>query len=167
MNIVLTGYMASGKTTLGKKISELKGMKMIDTDELISKKANMSISDMFSRFGEVHFRRVESDVIKEVSKLDKVVIATGGGTVLNPKNIDVLRENGVIVNLAPDEETIKRRLSGKDSTRPLVTGSSIEDILKRYRDRKPYYDNCDVKIEITLDMTVHDTAEQILKEVEV
>ncbi len=167
MNIVLTGFMASGKTTVGKYLSEVCGRKLLDTDRLVEEKTEMTIPDIFSKLGEEYFRRVESQVIDEVSRLDGFIIATGGGAVLNTKNVARLRKNGIVVNLAPDEFTIRTRLSGEDITRPLVTGQDMENILARYRSRKPFYDNCDVKIDITPDMTVTEISRIILEKAEV
>ncbi len=165
MNIVLTGFMASGKTTVGAYLSERCCRKMLDTDKLVEEKVDMTIPDIFSKLGEDYFRRIESEVIEEISRMDSLIIATGGGAVLNTKNIEILRQNGVVVNLAPDERTVRTRLSGENSTRPLAAGQDIDDILKRYEDRKPFYDNCDVKIKITPEMTVREIAEDILKKV--
>lgn len=163
MNIVLTGYMASGKTAVGNYLSELCGLDFIDTDARIEEKCEMSISKIFEISGEQYFRHIESQVIGEVSGYDSKVISTGGGAVLNVENVKLLRANGIIVNLEPDEEVIRLRLLSSDSTRPLVKDSSMEEIIERFKGRKPYYDNCDVKIYITKDKSIRETAEEILK----
>lgn len=163
MNIVLTGYMASGKTTVGTYLSELSGRNFVDTDALIEEKCGMHISKIFEISGEEYFRKIEADVIKEVAKKDAAVISTGGGVVLNTENIAHLRQNGVIVNLEPEENVIRQRLGGGDNTRPLVAESSMEEILERFRLRKPYYDNCDVKVKVMQDKGIRETAEEILR----
>lgn len=163
MNIVLTGYMASGKTAVGTYLSELSGRSFADTDALIEEKCGMQISKIFKASGEKYFRKIEADVIKEVAKQDAMVISTGGGAVLNTENIAHLRQNGVIVNLEPDEEVIRQRVGGGDETRPLVKNSSMEEILERFRLRKPYYNNCDVKIKVTQDKGIKETAEEVLR----
>lgn len=166
MNIVLTGYMASGKTAVGTCLSKLCGFKFADTDALIEEKCEVAISKIFEVSGEEYFRIVESEVIKEAARLENAVISTGGGAVLNTENVAVLRENGVIVNLEPEEEVIRLRLGGGDSTRPLVKDSSMEEIIERFKNRKPYYDNCDIKIKVTKDKGIEDVAEEILKVLE-
>ena len=163
MNIVLTGYMASGKTAVGTCLSKLCGFEFVDTDALIEEKCGMSISKIFEISGEEYFRILENEVIKEASKRDGAVISTGGGAVLNTENIAVLRENGVIVNLEPDEDVIRIRLGSGDSSRPLVKNSSMDEIIERFKYRKPYYDNCDIKINVTNDKGIKETAEEILK----
>lgn len=163
MNIVLTGYMGSGKTAVGKCVAELCGFHFVDTDMLIEEKVGMSIAEIFKSSGEEYFRKVEADVIKKVSEADSVVISTGGGAVLKTENIAELRKNGVIVNLEPEESVIAERLSGNDGTRPLIKGNSIEEIIERFRSRRPYYDNCDIKIKVTECKVIEETAKEILR----
>ncbi len=163
MNIVFTGYMASGKSVVGKQLAANLDMPFCDTDCLIEKKCNMTISKIFELNGEEYFREIETEVIREVSLIDGVVISTGGGAVLKAENIDTLRENGVIINLEPTEEVIKARLSADDGTRPLVKDSSIDDIVTRFNQRKPYYDNCDFKIKVTQDKQIDDIVKEISK----
>ncbi len=162
MNIVLTGFMASGKSTVGRQLSELLNRDLIDTDELIVEREGRSINDIFGKDGEEYFRRVESAVIVDAAKTDNTIISTGGGAVLNPKNMEMLRENGVIFNLDPDFSVIACRMEHAGAVRPLMRDQSLEDIRKRFDDRKPFYDNCDYKIHITADSSPRDTADKIL-----
>lgn len=145
MNIVLTGFMASGKSTVGKCLSERLGRKFVDTDEFILRDAKMSVSAIFERFGEGYFRELEKAAVKQVAKEDNLVIATGGGVVLDKGNIDALRENGIIINLEPDEAVLRQRLKN-DTTRPLIKDSDFADIMDRFEKRKPFYDDCDFKV---------------------
>lgn len=163
MNIVLTGYMGSGKTAVGKRLAEISELHFTDSDSFIEDKCGMKISEIFAASGEEYFRKVESDVIKTLSEGDGMVISTGGGVVLNTENIANLRTNGVIVNLEPEESVIRERLGADDGTRPLIKDSSMTEILERFAARKPYYDNCDVKIKVTLDKGIEETAEEVLK----
>ena len=162
MNIVLTGFMASGKSVVARSISDLSMYKFIDTDEMIIKAAGKSIQKIFDEDGEPAFRRVEHEVICRVAQLDGYVIATGGGVPLNKDNIKELRKNGVIVNLAPSFENIAQRLDRARSTRPLLQNQSIDEIKKRFDDRQPFYADCDIRIEVTNDMPPRFYAEQIL-----
>lgn len=165
-NIILTGFMASGKTVVGKALSEKLGRKFVDSDLVIEEKCGMTISNIFEKFGEEYFRKVEAEVIEELSLENNAVISTGGGAILNSDNIANLRKNGTIVNLEPSDDVIKARLSNDDGTRPLNKGQDIEQILKRFEDRKPFYDNCDVKIKITTDMNVEDSISAVIKGLE-
>ena len=110
MKIALTGFMASGKTTIGIALSGHLNYLFIDTDCAVEHKYGMSISDIFKSFGEEHFRKLESETIAELSEYDNCIISTGGGAVLRSENIDMLRKNGKIVNLAPDFEVIAERI---------------------------------------------------------
>lgn len=131
-NIILIGMPGSGKTTAGRLVAEKTGKCFIDTDELISQKTGMQISDIFSLYGEAHFRGVESEIIKEVSKETGAVIATGGGAVLNEQNVEYLKENGLVFFL-------NRPLSNilPTSNRPL--SSTKEALEKRFDERFPLY----------------------------
>lgn len=149
MNIVLTGFMASGKTRISQALHTLlPEYDLVDTDEFIVDKMNMSINDIFAKYGEAIFRNIEHEVVCEIAKKDNTIISTGGGVVLNKDNIAALRNNGIIVNLAPEFETIKERLSRARSTRPLLKDSDISEIYERFISRLPYYNDCDIKIKV-------------------
>lgn len=163
MNIVLTGFMASGKTNISKELAKLLGYNWVDTDEMIEKEKNMSINDIFHTEGEDEFRKIEHSVICRVSNLSDTVISTGGGVVLNPDNIASLRQGGIIVNLAPSFEVIAERLDAARSTRPLLKDSDLDSIKKRFDDRLPYYANCDFKIEVSNDYTPEHYAKEIAR----
>lgn len=131
-NIVLTGMPGSGKTTAGRLVAEKTGKRFFDADLLIEEKAKMSVSDIFSIYGEEHFRRLEAEVLKELSKETGAVIATGGGAVLNSENIDSLKENGLVFFLNRDISDI---VPTKD--RPLSANSA--DLKKRFDERFELY----------------------------
>ena len=162
MNIVLTGFMASGKSTVARQISEFSDYEFIDTDEMIVSREGRSINDIFASDGEEYFRRVEHEIICETAKMDNKVISTGGGVVLNSKNIEELQKNGIVFNLDPDFSVIEERVTRAAATRPLMKNQNIEDIKKRFDDRKPFYDNCDYKISITSQSVPEDTAKRIM-----
>ena len=132
MNVVLTGMPGSGKSTIGKALSTLTGKKFVDMDEVIEEKAGMPIPEIFERFGEDHFRDLESEAAREVGKETGRIIATGGGVILREENMDALRQNGRIVLLKRDLEKLAT------SGRPLSTG--IEALEKMARERGPLYE---------------------------
>ena len=166
MNIVLTGFMASGKTTVGRRITELSDYKFVDTDEMIVSREGRSINDIFDTDGEEYFRHVESEIIAEAAAMDNAVISTGGGVVLNPANIDVLRGSGIVFNLDPDFSVIAERVTRASATRPLLQNQSLDDIRRRFDARKPVYDNCDYKIRVTEASTPTGTALYILRTID-
>lgn len=148
MNIVLTGFMASGKTEISKAIAKNSKYKHIDTDDMIVETAGMSINDIFKKYGEEKFREIEHECVCKAAAMDNMVIATGGGVVLNKENIKELRKKGKIFNLAPDFSVIKERLAAAAKTRPLLQNQDIEAVRKRFNDRLPYYADCDYTVHV-------------------
>ena len=145
-NIVLIGMPASGKTTVGKALAESLGRSFFDSDEEIVKREGTAVSEIFALKGEKYFRGCESEVIKELSALQSSVIATGGGAVLNPKNTDLLKENGKVFFL-------DRNLDDIAATPDRPLSSTREDLEKRYKERYPIYcASADYKINCSNDV---------------
>lgn len=163
MNIVLTGFMASGKTEVSKAIAELSDYILLDTDDMIVKKAGMSINEIFASHGEQYFRQLEKKAVSEASSMEKAVIATGGGVILDKENVSLLRRTGVIFNLAPDFSVIAGRINTARKTRPLMQNESIANIEKRFNERLPFYADCDYKIKVVNGRTPRSYAIEILK----
>lgn len=162
-NIVLIGFMASGKTTVGKLLSDLLNYRFYDTDLLIEKNEGKSIEDIFKIFGEEYFRNLETKTVKDFCDVDTSVIATGGGIVLNPENIDILRKNSVIVHLKTNDLIIKKRYKISKDARPLMKNQCIDDVLKRYKEREVFYKNCDFEIDLALFQKPIEIAEEIIR----
>src|SRR5690554_180913 len=129
-NIVLIGFMGTGKSTIGKRLAEKLNMKYIDIDQYIEDKHGMSISDIFSNKGEPYFRELEKEAAKELSNLTGTVIATGGGIVLNTENIENLRRNGIIICLKADVDTILRNTSSSHN-RPLLKQGDVRSRIEQ------------------------------------
>lgn len=163
MNVVLTGFMCTGKTSVGKRLSERLNFEYIDTDELIETKTGLKITEIFSRYGEDYFRDIESEVVKEVSMLDNKVISTGGGVVLRKENMQNLRRNGIIVNLTAKPEIIYERLKQQPGIRPLLNKPQpLQEIKRLLNYREEFYKDCDLKIE-TDTLSVDEVVVEILK----
>lgn len=144
-NVVLIGMPASGKTTVGNILAKRINREIIDTDELVSKRAGKPIPNIFLEDGEEYFRRLESEIIEEVSAKTGVIISTGGGAVLNEKNIDALKKNGKIY-------FIDRPLDALMPTNDRPLASSREAIEKRYNERYSIYtSSADVRIDASCD----------------
>ena len=142
MNLILCGMMGAGKTTIGIKIAEMTGRRWYDTDGLITDKYG-KISDIFEYYGEAHFRRLETNIVKELSKQDDLVISTGGGLVLKKENNALMQEKGKIIFLRASIDTLSKRLR-VDGTRPLLQTSteSIRDrLVKLMQERTPVYEH--------------------------
>lgn len=134
-NIVLTGFMGTGKTEVGRRLARELGWRFLDTDELIVQEAGMSIPEIFNRSGEKYFRNLERRVIRRMETVKKTVIATGGGAVLDPRNLRSLSRTGVVVCLDAPASVILSRVRGSD--RPLLQGSGrkerVTDLLSARR----------------------------------
>lgn len=119
-NIILTGMMGAGKTLIGKLLKEsIPDFELIDTDELIEQKSQMTISEIFKQKGEKYFRQLEQDIISDICKNEKQIISLGGGVFENEINRKTLNENGFTIYLKATPETIYERI--KDEThRPLL-----------------------------------------------
>jgi len=144
MNIFLIGYRGCGKTAVGQKLSTLLKWPFIDTDAMLVKETGMSIADMVAASGWDAFRKKESEIIRSVSCLDRHVIATGGGAVLDPENVARIKKNGLIVWLTASSDTIRKRLlkdPGTDAFRPALSSmgtlDETEQVLAR---RRPVYE---------------------------
>lgn len=154
-NIVLTGMPSSGKTTIGKLLSEKLGMKFIDTDEEIVKREGKPISDIFSLLGESGFRDIEAAVIAEVSAFQNTIISTGGGAILRQENIFNLAKNGRIY-------FIDRPLEALIATEDRPLSSNPDDLKKRYNERYDIYRSTADKI--IENKTTAEAAAELIKE---
>ena len=138
-NIVLVGFMGTGKTTVGKLISEQTGMPLLDMDALIEERAGKTINEIFAEEGEPHFRALERAMVGELAALEGKIISTGGGIVLNPDNIADFERTGLVVCLLADAETVLDRVK-HDTTRPLLAGDKAARIVELLESRKPLYE---------------------------
>ena len=139
MNIVLCGFMGCGKTTVGRMAARRLGIPFVDMDACIEEQAGMTVSEIFAVKGEPAFRRMETEVARQLSGQDNLMIATGGGTVLNPENAALLKQNGVIVLLQVSPETVLWRLRN-NSTRPLLQRpDKAEAVRALMAERMPAY----------------------------
>lgn len=131
-NIVLIGMPSSGKSTLGKHLSKITGREFFDTDKMITGSTNMSIPDIFKNYGEAHFRELEKNAVHDVSLKSGAIIATGGGVILNPENIDNLKANGRIY-------FIDRPLDMLTATESRPLSRDIDALKARFKERYPIY----------------------------
>jgi len=165
-SIALTGFMGTGKTAVGKALAERSGKEFIELDSLIEQKAGKAIPEIFQQDGEITFRELEIEVTKEVSQRRNVVIACGGGVVLNKINIDRLKKECLVVYLTASPRVILKRTSGGKNERPLLKAAdkalTIRELLKF---RKPFYERAaDIKIN-TSKLDINSVVEQIISKV--
>lgn len=160
-NLVLVGFMATGKTEVGRILAERLGRDFFDVDDDIVKTTGMSIDKIFEDFGEDFFRDLESNVIQKISEKTDLVIATGGGSMLRAENVENLKRSGVLVCLLASPEEILRRV-GDERHRPLL---NVKDRLATIREmmgkRSPYYNLSDIMIN-TEGKNTNETAQEVL-----
>lgn len=137
-NIVLIGFMGSGKSTTGRILADSLGWTFIDTDTVIEEQAGLSINEIFNRYGETYFRELEQEAVAQIASLRQAVIATGGGAVLSGVNIRRLREGNKVIWLQVRPETALKR-AGAAGNRPLLQGQKLEEILELYKRRERAY----------------------------
>lgn len=160
-NIVLTGFMGTGKTEVGKILAKKLGFVFMDIDQFIEKEQGMSVSRIFEERGENGFRELEAKAVRKVSEMRNVVISTGGGAMLREENIENLKNSGILVCLSASPEVVFRRI-GASKNRPLL---QVTDPLQKIKDlmgfRRRYYEKSDIIIE-TDNMTPLLAAEEII-----
>lgn len=162
MNIVLTGFMGTGKTAVGRRLAEELHAPFVDVDETIERKAGHSVRHIFETQGEPAFRKLESEVIVELSGQDRSIISTGGGALLQVKNRENLQKKGILVCLRAQTSTLLERLKD-DVTRPLLAGEDVEMRLKRLlKEREAVYALCPHQID-TDNKTITEVAAEIIR----
>jgi len=162
MNIVLIGFMGTGKTTVAKRIAGLTKMSYVSTDELIEEKEGMPINDIFLKRGEPHFRKIERAVVKDISDMDRVVVDAGGGVVMDPANMERLKKKGIVICLWAEPAEIYNR-TRQYTHRPLLNVKDpmgkIKDLLEK---RRPYYERADFHVN-TGRFSIDEAADSIIR----
>ena len=166
MNIVLIGYRDSGKSTVGSRLAARLKMRFVDTDGLIEERQGISITDIVKSHGWDHFRELEKSIIEEISIGNDLVIAPGGGAVLDAGNVKVLGRNAFIIWLKADQDTLLKRMNrdpGTETRRPTLTGKeTLEEIEETISEREPFYDKAsEIQIDTSL-LAVDAVVERIL-----
>lgn len=162
-NVVLVGFMGTGKSAVGKLLAERLGRPFVDLDRKIEKEAGRSVAQIFQQDGEPGFRKREKEAVRQAAALREHVIATGGGVMMDEENVRLLKESGWLVCLTASPEVILHRTTAALQTRPLLGGGKpkerIEALLKL---REPFYAKADVAVD-TVDRPVKEIVEEIEK----
>ena len=134
-NLVLIGMPGSGKTKMGRILAETFSLPLVDTDQMVVEKAGKTIPEIFAESGEQAFRDLETAAVREAAALPGAVIATGGGVILRPENMEALRATGLVFF----RDRSPAAIVGEDLTgRPLI-GSDSERVYRLYKERLPFY----------------------------
>ncbi len=146
-NIVLIGFMGTGKSTVGSKVAGRLKRKFVDMDREIERIVGMTVSEIFKRYGEIRFRSEEKLMAQKLAREAGLVIAAGGGVVLDPVNMERLSQNGIIICLKAAPNDIYHRVNRKKGTRPLLRkGMDLEDIEEMLKARESLYAQADYQV---------------------
>jgi len=160
-NIVLFGFMGTGKTAIARCLGDRLNCPVVEMDDLIESREGMSISRIFEEKGERYFRRFERELVIELSRDGGKLIATGGGVILNPENIEDFKKTGIVFCLTARPEVIMSRV-GQETHRPLL---EVENRLEKIKEllgvRQHYYDRIGHQID-TSELSVVRVADRIL-----
>lgn len=160
-NIVLIGMPGAYKTTVGKLLAPKISYMSLDTDEYVEFQMAISVGEIIKKYGEEAFRGLESNCIQTVVSYKKAVISTGGGAVLDVKNVRAFK-NCFVIYLYATPKTIFKRI-GKNTTRPLITPNTLEKVEEIYSQRKSLYENCADIIINTNNLTSETVTQKIIE----
>ena len=162
-NLVLIGYRGTGKTSVGARLAEVLQRPFVDLDQVLVSEAGRSVADIVAQGGWAEFRRLEKQLVARYRNTRGLVLATGGGVVLDPNNVAALRENGILIWLTADPAAIQARLAQdqpRDANRPSLTGEdAIREAAAVAEERAPLYL---AAAQISVD-TTHRTVGQVVK----
>jgi len=161
-NIVLIGFMGTGKTAVGKRLATLLNKDFYDTDMEIEAVTGMSITQLFNKYGEVRFRSEENLAVSRLAKIENSVIATGGGVVLDQGNMELLAENGIIICLSAKPEIIYERVKRRNNRPLLKKGDMYQTILDLMKQREELYRCADFYID-TSELVFQDIINRIME----
>lgn len=160
-NIILIGFMGTGKTTVGKILAQELKMRFVDMDAIIEDRAGKSISQIFTEDGEPYFRNMERQLVQELASGGNQVIAAGGGIVLNPDNITDFSRSGRVICLLASENEILRRVSSSTARPLLEKEDKLQGIKKLMEQRRPLYEAIPDRVN-TSGLTPEEVAEVIM-----
>ncbi len=170
MRIFLLGFMGVGKSTLGKMLAERLEHPFIDMDNLIVEKMEEPIEHIFSNYGELFFRKLEHDYLREVVQThENLVMGTGGGLPCHANNMTFMNESGLTVYLKADAQSIVYRLSHSSHVRPLIADKEGEKLSEYIRallqQRSPIYEQAQIVVDLDLRSTKRENTDRLLDQI--
>lgn len=165
-NIVLIGFMGCGKTTVGRRTAAALGLDFYDTDEYLAKSEKMPVSQIIAKKGKRYFEGAQQFAVMNLCENEGCLISTGGNTVADGRNREMLRKNGLLVWLKASAETVFQNTRASHSRRPELAGATVEDIAAMLAEHEPEYSDCDIIIDVDgrdMDQIVARLLEEIKK----
>ena len=165
-NIFLIGFMGCGKSTVAVGLNQMYNMSVIEMDQLIVEREGMTIPAIFEKYGETHFRDLESALLKEIQAGSNQVVSCGGGVVLREQNVAAMKKKGHIVLLTAKPETILKRVGENDDRPILKEKKNVQDIFELMEKRRPRYEAAaDIVVE-TDNKLIQAICEEVIQKVE-
>lgn len=162
-NIFLIGFMGVGKSTIARILATELNAELVEMDETIEAEAGITINEIFEKYGETHFRDLESALVERISNKGGAVVSCGGGAVLREENVAGMKKNGTIIFLSATPETIYERVR-HSTNRPLLNGNmNVEYIAQLMERRRAIYESAADVIVITDDKEKSDIVEEIMR----
>lgn len=146
-NIVLIGFMGCGKSAVGRRLAARLKYKHVDTDNEIEKVTGKTVAQIFAKYGPIRFRSEETLLLKKIAGKRNLVISTGGGMVMNPENVQLLKKDGILIHLHADEDVIYKRVKGKRNRPLLNRGNLKQRIHELMAERRAAYQVADLTID--------------------
>ncbi len=163
IRLYLTGFMGAGKSTIGKLLASRIGYRFYDTDHLVMKGFKKPVSQIFQENGEAAFRKAELMVLNELARRERVVISTGGGTLVRDEPFEIARGTGMLIYLRAPVSALYERVIFSPKDRPIVDVPDTESVfLERFEERRQYYERSDITVD-TIDRRPDDVVREILE----
>ena len=164
-NIILIGFMGTGKSAISRRLNKLTGMKEVDTDAMIVEREGMSIPEIFDKKGEEAFRNMETELLRELKREKNLIISCGGGMALRDENAAIMKKVGTVVWLKATPQTILKRVE-HDDNRPLLRGNkNVEFIGNLLDQRSPKYEVASHFSVTTDNRTIQEISEEIIRRI--
>lgn len=164
-NIVLVGFMGTGKTTIGRRAASKLGLDFYDTDEYIRKCENMSVADIITKKGTKYFEGAQRFAVRNICENRNVLIATGGGTLSDPQNKALLLENGILVWLKASPETIYENTKNSHNKRLELLGKTVEEIAEIIKQFEQDYADSHIVVEINNDRNIDVVVDTVVEKI--
>jgi shikimate kinase len=162
-NIILVGLKGTNKSEIGEELARRLKMKFIDTDDIMKKESGLDLSELLKKIGEKHFRSLENSIIEKISNVSGAVIVTGGGSILNRKNIKALKQNGLLISLITGKINLKRNKSEGEKSQLLSQWNQVFQSAKGILNLKtPSFPAADYIIDVT-DLSIEETSQKIIE----